>query len=52
MKNGPFGKYITYEGEFLNGEKGGHGKLFDDMGRFIYEGEFLNDRKKWNRQRI
>ena len=40
-----YGNKLVYEGEFLNGEKGGHGKLFDDMGRVIYEGEFLNDKK-------
>ena len=27
-----FGNKIIYEGEFLNGEKGGHGKLFDNKG--------------------
>ena len=38
------GSNVTlYEGEFLNGKRNGHGKLFDEeYGKLVYEGEFLN----------
>ena len=38
---------LIYEGEFLDGERNGKGKLFDeDYGTLKFEGEFLNG-KKW-----
>ena len=39
--------WLMYEGEFLNGERNGKGKLYDeDFGTLKFEGEFLNG-KKW-----
>ena len=36
---------VLFEGEYLNGEKGGHGKLYHDEETLIYEGEYLNGKK-------
>ena len=38
---------ITFEGNYLNGEKNGKGKEYNDYGQIIFEGEYLNG-KKWN----
>ena len=37
---------IKFEGEYLNGEKNGKGKEYDD-GDLLFEGEYLNG-KRWN----
>ena len=37
-----FNNCIIYEGEYLNGEKNGKGKEYDDDGNLIFEGEYLN----------
>ena len=41
------GEGLKYEGEYLNGEKHGKGKEYNEYGELIFEGEFLNG-KKWN----
>ena len=33
---------IEFEGEYLNGERNGKGKEFDQYGNLIFEGEYLN----------
>ena len=38
---------LIFEGEYLNGERNGIGKEYDDNGKLIFEGEYLNG-KKWN----
>ena len=42
-------EYVTlkFEGEYLNGDKNGKGKEYNDSGRLTFEGEYLNG-KKWN----
>ena len=42
--NGHF-EDLYYEGEYLNGERNGKGKLYDFTGDLEYEGEFLNGEK-------
>ncbi len=37
---------LKFEGEYLNGEKNGEGKEYDNN-RLIFEGEYLNG-NKWN----
>ena len=31
---------LIYEGEYLNGERNGNGKDYNDYGKLIYEGEY------------
>ena len=38
---------LIYEGEYVNGERNGKGKKYDDENKLIFEGEYLNG-KKWN----
>ena len=43
LKDGKgFIKNRNYVGEYLNGEKNGKGKEYDDYGKLIFEGEYLN----------
>ena len=35
-------KIIKFEGEYLNGERNGKGKEYDDKGYLMFEGEYLN----------
>ena len=37
---------MIYEGEFLNGERNGKGKEYNDNGQLIFEGEFKQG-KRW-----
>ena len=37
---------LEYEGEYLNGERNGKGKEYNDKGELIFEGEYLNG-KNW-----
>ena len=37
---------LKFECEYLNGERNGKGKEYDDNGLLIFEGEYLNGRKK------
>ena len=34
-----------FEGEFLNGEKNGKGKEYNEKGNLIFEGEYLRDKR-------
>ena len=37
---------LIYEGEYLNGQRNGKGKEYDEyFGNLIYEGEYLNDKR-------
>ena len=36
---------LTYEGEFLNGNKNGKGKEYFTDGKLKFQGEYLNDKK-------
>ena len=36
------GNVIKFEGEYLNGEKNGKGKEFNDHGKLLFEGEYKN----------
>ena len=36
---------IKFEGEYLNGERNGKGKEYDENGELIFEGEYLNGKK-------
>ena len=36
-----------YEGEYLNGERNGKGKEYNNYGELIFEGKYYND-KRWN----
>ena len=38
-------KKLIFEGEYINGEKCGKGKEYDDYGNLIYEGEYLNEKR-------
>ena len=38
---------MIFEAEYLNGEKNGKGKEYNDEGILIFEGEYLSG-KKWN----
>ena len=42
-----FDYHLKFEGEYLNGEKNGKGKEYNEEGELIFEGEYLNG-KKWN----
>ena len=33
---------LAFEGEYLNGERNGKGKEYDDNGKLRFEGEYLN----------
>ena len=35
-----------YEGEYLNGEKNGKGKEYNENEELIYEGEYINGKRK------
>ena len=35
------------EGEYLNGERNGKGKEYNDNGQLVFEGEYLNG-ERWN----
>jgi len=39
-------KILKFEGEYLNGQRSGQGKEYNEEGALIYEGEFLNG--KWH----
>ena len=43
---------LEFEGEYLNGEKHGRGKEYDNDGKIKFEGEYLNGKKKWKRKKI
>ena len=53
IKNGLAKEYdinddkLIYEGEYLNGERNGKGKEYNNNGELIFEGEFKNG-KRWN----
>ena len=34
-----------FEGEYVNGEKNGKGKKYNDNGKIKFEGEYLNEKK-------
>ena len=38
--------YLKFEGEYLNGERNGKGKEYDEKGEIIFEGEYLNGKRK------
>ena len=38
-------KKLIFDGEYLNGEKNGKGKEYNDDGKLIFEGEYLNGEK-------
>ena len=40
-------KILVFEGKYLNGERNGKGKEYDDNDKLIFEGEYLNG-KIWN----
>ena len=42
---------LIYEGEYLNGERNGMGKEFDNFEKLIFEGEYLKG-KRWNGEYI
>ena len=42
-----FSDKLEYEGEYLNGERNGKGKEYNNDGELIFEGEYLNG-KRWN----
>jgi len=42
---------LIYEGEYLNGERNGKGKEYNNNFNLIFEGDYQN-RKKWKRKRI
>ena len=37
---------LIFEGEYLNGERNGKGKEYDNDGKLIFEGEYLNGERK------
>ena len=39
------GNVFKFEGEYLNGEKNGKGKEFNDYGKLLFEGEYLNGKR-------
>ena len=39
-----YGK-LTFEGEYINGERNGKGKEYYKNGKLLFEGEYLNGRK-------
>ena len=48
-KNGIGKKYwhnnLIFEGKYLNGQRNGEGKEYDNEGNLIFEGEYLYDKK-------
>ena len=36
---------LIFEGEYLNGERNGKGKEYDDYGKLVFEGEYLNGKR-------
>jgi antitoxin component YwqK of YwqJK toxin-antitoxin module len=34
-----------YEGEYLNGEKNGQAKEYDNSGKLVFEGQYLEGKK-------
>ena len=38
-------KKLKFEGEYLNGNRNGKGKEYDEYGNIIIEGEYFNDKK-------
>ena len=38
---------LKFEGKYLNGERNGKGKEFNDKGKLSFEGEYING-KRWN----
>ena len=36
---------LSFEGEYLNGQRNGKGKEYDDMGNLIFEGEYKNNER-------
>ena len=43
---------LIYEGECLNGERNGKGKLYKYKGKLIFEGEFINNHRKNGRSYV
>jgi hypothetical protein len=39
-------EFISFEGEYLNGERNGKGKEYDIEDNLIFEGEYLNGERK------
>ena len=39
---------LIFEGEYLNGERNGKGKVYNDKGEIIFEGEYINGKRKYN----
>ena len=39
------GNYISFEGEYKNGERNGKGKEYDYNGNIKFEGEYLNGKR-------
>ena len=39
--------YLVFEGQYLNGEKHGKGKEYDERGEIVFEGEYYEG-KRWN----
>ena len=39
------GQRVYFEGEYLNGERNGKGKVYYDFGELIFEGEYLNGKR-------
>ena len=37
--------HLIFEGEYLNGERNGKGKEYDEEGNIIFEGEYLNGKR-------
>ena len=35
-----------FEGEYLNNERNGKGKEYDEKGHILFEGEYLDDKRK------
>ena len=40
-----FMEKLIFEGEYLNGEKNGKGKVYYNNGKLKFEGEYLNGKK-------
>ena len=43
--NTPFGVYLAFEGEYLNGKRTGKGKEYSYNGKLIFRGEYLNGKR-------
>ena len=44
-KGKEFIKYLSFEGEYLNGERNGKGKEYSYDGTIIFEGEYLHGKR-------